>query len=67
VRVLGLAESATAAVGEEPVVADTDEALRQDVQQEAAGELTEWESEGPRAATAVVLVAEGDGLVIDVK
>ena len=72
VPVLRLAERATAAreqscaaaVGEKPVVADTDEALGQDVQQEAAGELTEWEREGPRAATAVVLVAEGDGLVI---
>ena len=74
-RVVGLAERATAAreqscaaaVGEEPVVADTDEALGQDVQQEEAGELTEREREGPGAATAVVLVAKSHGVVVDVK
>ena len=60
-------ESCAAAVGEEPIVADTDEALGEDVQQEAAGELTEWERERPRSPTAVVLVAEAHGLVIDVK
>ena len=75
VRVLGLAESATAAhekscaaaVGEEAIVTDTDEALGEDVEQEAATELTEREREGPGPATAVVLVAEAHGVVIHVK
>ncbi len=48
-------------------MADTDEALGEDVQQEAAGELTEREREGAGPATAVVLVAEAHDLVIDVE
>jgi hypothetical protein len=74
-RVDGLAEgdtaareqSCAAAIGEEPVVTDANEALREDVKQEAATELGKREREGPRPATAVVLVAEGHGLVIDVE
>ena len=72
---LGLAESVTAAreqssaaaVGQEPVVTDANEPAREDVEQEPAGELSEREREGPGSPTAVVLVAEGDGLVIHVK
>ena len=48
-------------------MADTDEAPGEDVQQEAAGELSEGEREGPTPATAVVLVAERHGLVVDVE
>ncbi len=74
-RILRLAESApaageqscSAAVGEEAIVADTDEALGEDVQEEAASELSEREREGPGPATPVVLVAEAHGLVIDVE
>ena len=46
-------------------MADTDEALGDDVEQEAATELTERQCERPRSATAVVVVAEAHGLVID--
>ena len=74
-RILRLAERATAAgeqsraaaVGEEPIVADTDEALGEDVEQEAASELSEREREGPRSPSAIVLVAESHGLVIDME
>ncbi len=73
--VVGLAERATAAreqssaaaVGQEPVVTDTDEAFWEDVKKEAATELGEREREGARPATAVVLVSEAHALVIDVE
>jgi hypothetical protein len=54
-------------MGEEAVVADADEALGKDVQEEAARKLLEGEREGPGTVSSVVLVAEGDGLVINVQ
>ena len=53
--------------GEQPVVADAMEALRQDVAEEAADELTGCEGHDlvPRAAvSAIVLVLEGDAVVV---
>ena len=52
-------QSSPAAVGEEPVVPDANEALRENVKQEPATELGELEREGPGPATTVVIVAEG--------
>ena len=52
-------------MGEEAVVADADEALGQGVKEEAAGELAEGEGEGAGPGTPVVLVAEGDVVVVD--
>jgi len=60
-------QARTTGVGEEPVIADTDEALGQDMQQEAAGELMEWERERSDPATSIVLVAEAHRLRIDVE
>jgi hypothetical protein len=68
-----LAESVPAAgeelgpgsVGQKAVVTDPDKALGEDVEEEAANELTERERLGPGAARAVVFVAEGDGRVVD--
>jgi hypothetical protein len=54
-------------VGEEAVVADADEALREDVEEEAADELRQRKGEGSHSPAAVVLVAEGHRLVIDVQ
>ena len=53
--------------GEQPVVADAMEALREDVAEEAADELTGCEGHDlvPRAAvSAIVLVLEGDAVVV---
>jgi hypothetical protein len=58
-------EAGPTGIGKEPVVADADEALGEDVEQEATRELAEGEGEGPASSAAVVLVAEGDDLVID--
>lgn len=74
-RLLGLAERDAAArelalaagVGEEPVVADANEALREDVEQEPATELGKRERERPGAATAVVLVTQCHDPIVDVK
>jgi len=53
------------AVGELPAVADTHEAVRQDVEEEAADELTAVDAVGaPAPAALVVLVAEEDVLVL---
>jgi hypothetical protein len=52
------------AVGEEAVVADAHEAPREDVKEEATCELVEREGEGAGSTAAVVLVAEGDGVVV---
>jgi hypothetical protein len=60
-------ESGSASIGEEAVVADADEAFRKNVEQEAARELGQRERKGPSSSAAVVLEAEGDGLVVDVK
>ena len=46
---------------------NANEPAGEDVEQEAASELSEREREGPGSPTAVVLVAEGHGVVIDVK
>lgn len=54
-------------VGEETVVADADEALGEDVEEEAAHELGQREGERSDAPAAVVHVAEADRLVIDVQ
>lgn len=58
-------ESGPATVGQKAVVADPDEALGEDMEEEAATELTKGERLGPGPAGSVVLVAEGDGLVVD--
>lgn len=71
----GLAESAAtggeepraASVGEEAVVADAYEALGEDVEQEAPREVPKGERERSSAPAAVVLEAERDALVVDVK
>ncbi len=60
-------QASSAGVGEEPVVADADEALGEDVKQEAASELGQRKRKGPDSPAPVILVAEGDGLVIDVQ
>jgi hypothetical protein len=60
-------ELGAAAVGEEPVVADAHEALRQDVEQEASNKLLKRKREGSRSAATVVLVAKGDGVVSDME
>ena len=52
-------------MGEESVVADADEAFGEDVEKEAATELAEGKGEGPGPSATIVLVAKGDGLVID--
>ena len=60
---LGLTKRAAAAreqansagVGEEAVVTDAHEAFGENVEQEAASELAEWECEGADSAAAVVL------------
>jgi hypothetical protein len=52
-------------IGQEPVVTDADEAFWEDVEEEAATELAEGKREGPGSLAAVVLVAKGDGVVID--
>ena len=54
-------------IGEQPVVADAMEALRQDVDEEAADELTGCEGDDfvSRAAiSAIILVPEGDAVVV---
>lgn len=60
-------ESRAASVGEEAVVADADEAFREDVEQEATRELRKRKREGSSSVAAVVLEAEGDAVVVDVK
>ncbi len=60
-------ESSASAVGEKAVVADADEATGKDVEEEATDELGQGEREGSGATAAVVLVAEGHGLVIYVE
>jgi len=60
-------KSGTGAVGQKAVVPDPDEALGKNVEQEAATELSEGKRLGPGAARAIVLVAEGDGPVVDVE
>lgn len=60
-------QSSTAAVGQEPVVTDAHEPAREDMEQKPAAELTERQREGAGTATSVVLVTEGDGLVIDME
>jgi len=52
-------------VGQKAVVTHPDKALGEDVEEEAATELTERERLGPWAARAVVFVTEGDGRVVD--
>lgn len=58
-------EAGLRGMGEEPIVADSDKAFGEDVEEETAAELAERKGEGPVSSAAVVLVAEGDGLVID--
>jgi hypothetical protein len=58
-------EAGPTGMGQEPVVADADEALGEDVEEEAATELAEGKGEGPGSSATVVLVAKGDALVID--
>lgn len=54
------------AVGEEAVVADPDEALRQDVQEEAPDELGSGKAhEAVGAAVRIIFVAEGDMTVAE--
>ncbi len=60
-------ESRAASVGEEAAIADADEALREDVEQEAPRELREGKRERSSPAVAVVLEAERYGAVVDVK
>ena len=60
-------QASSAGVGEKSVMTDAHEALREDVEQEAARELAERKCKGPDSPAAVVLVAEGDGHVIDVE
>jgi hypothetical protein len=55
------------AVGEEAVVADADEALREGVEEEAAHELGKRKGERTSSLAAVVLVAEGHHLVVHVQ
>ena len=55
------------AIGEQPVVADAMEALRQDVHQEAADELVRGERHrlvAGGAVGAIILVSEGDAVVV---
>jgi hypothetical protein len=59
-------EFGASAVGEEAVVADAHEAPREDVQKEPTRELFEREGEGAGSTAAVVLVAEGDAVVVHV-
>jgi len=69
----GLTESGAAAgeklgpvaVSQKAVVTDADEAFGEDVEEETATELAEGKGEGPGSSATVVLVAKGDGLVID--
>ena len=58
-------EAGPTGMGEESVVADADEAFGEDVEKEAATELAEGKGEGPGSSATIVLVAKGDGLVID--
>ena len=60
-------EPGAASIGEEAVIADADEALREDVEQEATRELLRGERERSSTSAAVVLEAEGDGPVVDVE
>ena len=59
-------ELGAGAVGEKAVVADPNKTLGEDVEEEAPTELAKGERLGPGPAGAVVFVAEGDGLVIQV-
>jgi hypothetical protein len=63
----GCEEPRPASMGEEAVVADAYEALGEDVEQEATCELPKGERERSSAPATVVLEAEGDGLLVDVK
>jgi hypothetical protein len=58
-------EAGPTSMGQEPIVTDADEALGEDVEEEAPTELAEGKGEGPGSLATVVLVAKGDGLVID--
>lgn len=60
-------QSSAGAVGQEAVVADADEALGKDVEQEAADELLKRKRQNSRPPATVVLEVERDGRVIDVK
>ena len=60
-------ESRAASMGEEAIVADADEALGEDVEEEATRELLKGERERSSPSAAVVLEAEGDGPVVDVE
>ena len=60
-------ESSAGAVGQEAVVADADEALGEDVEQETPDELGKGKRQSSRSTAAVVLEAEGDGSVVDVQ
>ena len=58
-------EAGPTGMGQEPIVTNADEALGEDVEEEAAAKLSEGKGEGPGSLATVVLVAKGDGLVID--
>jgi hypothetical protein len=60
-------ESGAGSVGKKAVVTDPDEALGEDVKEEAADELLKRKRQRSGATTAVILEAEGDSRVVDLK
>ena len=60
-------ELGAGSIGEKAVVTDPDEALGQDVEEEAADELPKRKGQRSGATAAVILEAEGGGPVIDMK
>ena len=60
-------ESGAGSVGEKAVVADSDEALGEDVKEEATYELLKRKRQSSDPTAAVILETEGDGPVVDVK
>jgi len=60
-------ESGAGSVGEKAVVADSDKALGENVKEEAADELLKRKRQRSDPTAAVILEAESDGPVVDVK